>query len=169
MFKTQTASLTENQLDVLREKIGGKQTVIVAGVAKIHTKHQNDFKFTYSGLFGALAYMIDRSLQVRVIKLFELTSYQVMFEMKVTKMFVSAYQKMNDYFSFFHYKNSTIGFSFAEYEDSYNFSRAIKQHTLDNTDNFNLYRSKSSISNKFTRKIALTLNPCKKINKIELF
>jgi hypothetical protein len=119
----------------LSANIPKSQTVICVGVAKIHSKQKDEFNFSYTGLFGALAYIIDRKVKCRSIKLFDLNNFEVLFEMQVRSSLTTAYKKMNDNFFYFHYKSSNIGFSFVESDDASNLDQAISFYTRDKAEN----------------------------------
>ena len=117
-FQTRSSSLSGQQLIDLCDSLPPHQTMICGGVAKIHSKQKDELSFAYTGLFGALIYVIDRKYGKRYIYMKDLNDFETLFEMQVTNKFIKAYLKMNDYFFYFFYKQSILGFSFAESDDA---------------------------------------------------
>lgn len=143
MFQIKTSSLTESQIDALARKLGGTQTILCAGVVKIHTKQKDEFNFTYSGLFGALCFIIDRKVHETFARLLTLPEGECTFEFQIKSNFTKKLNKMNDHFRYFFHKDSIIGLSFAEYEDASNFERAIERYTKPLSKNEHFTRRRS--------------------------
>lgn len=138
-FEPRSSSLSQIQIKEIVDNLSEKETLVCAGVAKIHTKQKNEFNFSYTGLFGAICYIIDRRSSKKFIKMVDLNSFEVIYEMEVLSPLINAYQKMNDNFYYFYYKNSIVGYSFAESDDATSISNAINFYTMNKSINPHLF------------------------------
>lgn len=143
MFQTKSSSLEDDQIGLLNQKVGGTHTVVTAAVVKIHSKEKDVFNFTYTGLFGALCVIVDRKTHLTYTKLYSLPGCECQFEMEINCTFKNKINKMNDCFLYFFHKNSIIGLSFAESEDTTTFERAVERYTKSFSKNrFTLRKTK---------------------------
>jgi len=117
IFETKTSSLSVDQLKVFTKHFGLTKTLLSAGVAKLHTKPNSDINFIYSGVFGALCFVLDRVTEKRSLQLINLNTLDIKFELEVKPTLSSSLYKLNDHFLYFYWKNSTVGFSFTDSND----------------------------------------------------
>ena len=59
-----------------------------------------------------------------------MNSMEVLFEIDALPSLPTAYKKMNESFFYFHFKKTTIGFSFSEKDDLVNMEYSIKTYCM---------------------------------------
>lgn len=108
------------QLDKLNSIIGSKATSLATAVIRLHSSENEEKKWVYSGLCGALCLVIDRKLGgVALFRMYDLNSFNLVFEAELYYEFEQHYTEINDNFYCFPIPGGHhIGFSFADSEEA---------------------------------------------------
>ena len=77
--------------------------------ARIHTCGKNSEYWLYSGLEGALVYCIDTRVKSCRFLMFDLKSFEIVFDCELYKKFDKAYKKGTERFYYFEVENGFIG------------------------------------------------------------
>ena len=129
-----SGTVTLEQLDKIDYVIGPKATCLGTAVIRLHSAENQEKKWVYSGLCGALCFIIDRKLGgVALFKMFDLDSFNSVFEAELYYDFPNFYMEMNDNFYCFPIPgNHYIGFSFADSEEALTFKSLVEKYSPKN-------------------------------------
>jgi len=129
-----SGTVTLEQLDKINYVIGPKATSLGAAVIRLHSAENQEKKWVYTGLCGALCLIVDRKLGgVAVFKMYDLNSFSLVFEAELYYDFENFYTEMNDNFYCFPTPgNHFIGFSFADSEEALTFKSLVERYAPKN-------------------------------------
>lgn len=88
---------------------------------------QNQDEWLYSNLEGNLCYVLDFSNKTRYLRLFENTTFQLLFHMEIYQNFSNFYSAVDQLFHCFEINNVFIGLHFSELNSANNFQLMIKK------------------------------------------
>ena len=110
-------------------------TLLSASVVKLFTKQKDEFKFTYSKIFGALCLVFCRNTHRKYLKILELNDHTELFDMEVTSNFRSCLNRLNQHFLYFYKGRSVIGLSFAESDEVEALMNCLRIYELEKSKN----------------------------------
>lgn len=88
---------------------------------------QNNDEWLYSNLEGNLCYVLDFSKKTRYLRLFENSTFQLLFHMEIYQNFSNFYTQIDPLFHCFEVNNIYIGLQFSELNSANNFQLMIKK------------------------------------------
>jgi len=134
-------NLTQSE-ELIRKKIltilGYDKQLISMAQAKLFTSTKetensqeniicNNDEWLYSDLEGYLCYVLDFNKKCRYFRLYENTTFQVLFHMDIYQNFSNFYTQVEPLFHCFEINNIFIGFQFSELNSANNFQLMIKK------------------------------------------
>ena len=98
------------QKKIIQSLLYGNYHIISTYYARIYTSGKDSKFWLYSGLEGALVYCIDTRPKVLRFLLFDLKTFEIVFDCELYKKFNLAFKKGNDTFYYFGVSDGYIGF-----------------------------------------------------------
>lgn len=120
-------TVTEAQLNNIKLKLTGDSQVLIATVAKLYTNDGTNHNWLYSNLAGAFCIVVDPDLHAVLLRLYDLNSYEVLFETELYYDFNDYLLELNSCFYCFPIEAGQIGISFAKAGEARNFAAKIRQ------------------------------------------
>lgn len=119
-------SVSEDQLANIKLKLIGDSKVLAATVAKLFTNDCTNHNWQYSNLAGAFCIVSDPDLHAVLLRLYDLNSYEVLFETEMYYDFCDYVLELNPSFYTFPIDAGQIGVSFAKTNEAKVFASRMK-------------------------------------------
>jgi len=107
---SESNKITLIQKKIIKSLLYGAYDLIYIFFARIHTCGKNSEYWLYSGLEGALVYCIDIRVKSCKFLMFDLKTYEIVFDCELYKEFDKAYKKGTERFYYFEVEDGFIGF-----------------------------------------------------------
>lgn len=119
------------QKKIIKSLLYGNYDIIKIIFARIYTFGNESKSWLYSGLEGALVFCIEARLKVSRFLLFNLKSFEIVFDCELYKKFYNNFIKENDNFFYFEVNKGFIGFEIANKEEATSLEEQIQILTDD--------------------------------------
>ena len=116
---------------VIKSLLHGNYDIIKIIFARIYTFGNESKSWLYSGLEGALVFCIAARLKVARFLLFNLKSFEIVFDCELYKKFYNNFIKENDNFFYFEVNKGFIGFEIPNKEEATSLEEQIQILTDD--------------------------------------
>mmetsp|Transcript_20061 Transcript_20061/g.22712 ORF Transcript_20061/g.22712 Transcript_20061/m.22712 type:complete len:594 (+) Transcript_20061:49-1830(+) len=124
-----SATITETQSKKISQLITEQCTLLCTAVIKLYTSSGKEPKWVDSTLIGGLCLIVDRKLKAKVFRMFELNTYDLLFETELYEDFKEHYHELNEYFHCFEIDGGYVGFSFSDSKDASKFKTQINLYS----------------------------------------
>ena len=125
------SSISLVQTKIIKSLLYGNYDIIKIYYARIYTLGKDSKFWLYSGLEGALVYCIDLRPRVLRFLLFNLKTYEIVFDCELYKKFNLEFQKGNDTFYFFGINDGYIGLEIPDISEALNLGKNIEAYNDD--------------------------------------
>ena len=119
------------QKKIIKSLLYGNYDIISIYYARIYTAGKDSKFWLYSGLEGALVYCLDLRPRVLRFLLFNLKTYEIVFDCELYKRFNQSFQKGTDNFFYFNVNDGYIGFEIPNLEEAASLEEEISSYTED--------------------------------------
>ena len=119
------------QKKIIISLLYGYYDILSIYFARIYTLGKENKFWLYSGLEGALVYCIDIKAKVLRFLLFNLKTYEIVFDCELYKKFNLEFQKGNDTFYFFGVSDGYIGLEIPDINEALNLGKNIAAYNDD--------------------------------------
>ena len=119
------------QKKIIISLLYGYYDILSIYFARIYTLGKENKFWLYSGLEGALVYCIDIKAKVLRFLLFNLKTYEIVFDCELYKKFNLEFQKGNDTFYFFGINDGYIGLEIPDISEALNLGKNIAAYNDD--------------------------------------
>ena len=119
------------QKKIIKSLLYGNYDIMGIYFARIYTLGRDSKFWLYSGLEGALIYCIDVRPRVLRFLLFNLKTYEIVFDCELYKRFNQSFQKGTDNFFYFNVNDGYIGFEIPNLEEAASLEEEISSYTED--------------------------------------
>ena len=116
----QQSKITLVQKKIINSLLYGKYEVMNISFARIHTSEIKSKEWLYSGLEGALVYCLKADSKPNTCRflMFDLKSFEIVFDCELYKKFEKAYKKGTERFYYFEISNGFIGFEIPDMSEA---------------------------------------------------
>ena len=116
----QQSKITFVQKKIINSLLYGKYEVMNISFARIHTSEIKSKEWLYSGLEGALVYCLKADSKPNTCRflMFDLKSFEIVFDCELYKKFEKAYKKGTERFYYFEISNGFIGFEIPDMSEA---------------------------------------------------
>ena len=119
------------QKKIIKSLLYGNYDLMGIYFARIYTLGKDSKFWLYSGLEGALIYCIDFRPRVLRFLLFNLKTYEIVFDCELYKKFNQSFQKGTDTFFYFDVNDGYIGFEIPDLEEAASLEEQISSYNDD--------------------------------------
>jgi len=119
------------QKKIIKSLLYGNYDLMGIYFARIYTLGKDSKFWLYSGLEGALIYCIDLRPRVLRFLLFNLKTYEIVFDCELYKKFNQSFQKGTDTFFYFDVNDGYIGFEIPDLEEAASLEEQISSYNDD--------------------------------------
>ena len=126
-----TESVSFIQKKIINSLLFGNYDIIKIIFARIYTFGNDSKSWLYSGLEGALVFCIEARLKVARFLLFNLKSFEIVFDCELYKKFYNNFIKENDNFFYFEVNKGFIGLEIPNKEEATSLEEQIQILTDD--------------------------------------
>jgi hypothetical protein len=120
------------QKKIIKSLLYGNYDIISIYYARIYTAGKDSKFWLYSGLEGALVYCLDLRPRVLRFLLFNLKTYEIVFDCELYKKFSLAFKKGTDTFYYFGVNDGYIGFEIPDPKEAISLEEEISSETDEN-------------------------------------
>lgn len=113
------AQVSQEQQDAIRKILGGTASPLCFGICRVLMAAPNGGGWQDTNLWGAITLIMDRSRNAKIIRVYDLQTYDVIFdeELYVGMQYLAA----RAYFHTVEVYGAILGFDFTNEQDAYNF------------------------------------------------
>ena len=144
-----TSSYSEIEKRHILSILGNTKDLMTISFIKLYTCNLTSNEWLYSGLEGYLCYYIDFKLNSAFLSLYEIGTYQKLFQLEQYLEFNKYFTKLNEKFHCFELNQSYIGFEFENAEDANILYNIIMK--FDDTYLLNLFNNSNNRVDKFSK------------------
>ena len=123
------SSISLVQTKIIKSLLYGNYDIIKIYYARIYTLGKDSKFWLYSGLEGALVYCIDLRPRVLRFLLFNLKTYEIVFDCELYKKFNQAFQKGTDTFFYFGVNDGYIGLEIPDENEAADLEEEISSYS----------------------------------------
>ncbi|SPQ99601.1 unnamed protein product (mitochondrion) [Plasmodiophora brassicae] len=117
------AQVSQEQQDAIRKILGGTASPLCFGICRVLMAAPNGGGWQDTNLWGAITLIMDRSRNAKIIRVYDLQTYDVIFdeELYVGMQYLAA----RAYFHTVEVYGAILGFDFTNEQDAYNFHNRV--------------------------------------------
>ncbi|CAG9316024.1 unnamed protein product [Blepharisma stoltei] len=120
------STISEEIIKELNEKIAGTCTLIATASAKLYANDGKNQSWRDSGLYGAICLIIDRILQTTLMRMYDLNTFDLIFETELYYDFFNFYDQLSQSFFCFPIPGGQIGIYFCSPNEAESFKQKIR-------------------------------------------